>query len=140
MFFLGEHRFFVDRVPIRVHRNGEGGEGYFPSKKPMYLFSSIWNADDWATRGGLEKTNWTLSPFISSYTDFSVDACLWEEPYGNCGSAAAQQRWWDQSAAWSFSSAQALDAAWVDRNFVVYDYCQDLQRFPSLPLECSLRS
>ncbi|CAA6658285.1 unnamed protein product [Spirodela intermedia] len=113
--------FFVDKVAIRVFKNGEGGETYFPSDKPMYLFSSIWNADDWATRGGLEKTDWTQSPFISSYKDFAAD------------------HWWDQYPAWSLSAAQAQDAAWVRRNLVVYDYCTDLQRFPSMPPECSLR-
>ncbi|XP_078437069.1 xyloglucan endotransglucosylase/hydrolase 8 [Wolffia australiana] len=120
--------FFVDRVPIRVHRNGPGGEGFFPSKKPMYLFSSIWNADDWATRGGLEKTNWTLAPFVSSYKDFTLDV------------SSAKDAWWNQPVAWSLSSGQALDSAWVHRNLLVYDYCADVERFPTLPPECSLRS
>lgn len=127
----------MDRVAIRVFRNGAGGESFFPSDKPMYLFSSIWNADDWATRGGLEKTDWTRAPFVSSYSDFAADACRWEDPFPPCV-ATTTDHWWDQYAAWSLSPAQARDAAWVRRNLVVYDYCSDLQRFPSLPPECSL--
>ncbi|XP_015942277.1 probable xyloglucan endotransglucosylase/hydrolase protein 8 [Arachis duranensis] len=64
--------FFVDRVPIRVFRNNGKENNFFPNEKPMYLFSSIWNADDWATRGGLEKTNRKVAPFVSSYKDFNL--------------------------------------------------------------------
>jgi Glycosyl hydrolases family 16 len=66
-------RFFVDRVPIRVYKNNGKPNNFFPNQKPMYMLSSIWNADDWATRGGLEKTNWTYAPFVSSYKDFNAD-------------------------------------------------------------------
>nr|KJB67140.1 hypothetical protein B456_010G177300 [Gossypium raimondii] len=46
--------FFVDEVPIRVFKNnGDEKNDFFPNEKPMYLFSSIWNADEWATRGGV---------------------------------------------------------------------------------------
>uniref|UniRef100_J3MLI8 GH16 domain-containing protein n=1 Tax=Oryza brachyantha TaxID=4533 RepID=J3MLI8_ORYBR len=69
--------FFVDKVPIREYRNSDKPNTFFPIMKPMYVFSSIWNADDWATRGGLEKTDWTKAPFISSYRDFTADACSW---------------------------------------------------------------
>jgi hypothetical protein len=84
----GAGRFFVDKVAIRVYPNdaskppggGGGGDGFFPIAKPMYIFSSIWNADDWATRGGLEKTDWAKAPFVSSYRDFAADACAWPPP------------------------------------------------------------
>ena len=35
----------------------------------------IWKADDWATQGGLVKTDWSHAPFIASYKDFKIDAC-----------------------------------------------------------------
>ncbi|RHN42194.1 putative xyloglucan:xyloglucosyl transferase [Medicago truncatula] len=103
----------------------------------MYLFSSVWNADDWATRGGLEKTNWKLAPFVSSYKDFSVDACQWEDPFPKCVSTTTKN-WWDQYDAWLLSGDQKMDYAWVQRNLVIYDYCNHSERFPTLPEECSL--
>ena len=33
------------------------------------------NADDWATRGGLEEIVWSKAPFIASYKGFHVDGC-----------------------------------------------------------------
>lgn len=131
------NRFYVDRVPIRVYMNSDKPNNFFPNEKPMYLFSSIWNADDWATRGGLEKTNWTKAPFVSSYKDFSVDACEWEDPYPKCVSTTTEN-WWDQYEAWHQSESQKMDYAWVQRNLVIYDYCKDTERFPTLPWECSL--
>ncbi|XP_010554943.2 PREDICTED: probable xyloglucan endotransglucosylase/hydrolase protein 8 [Tarenaya hassleriana] len=131
--------FFVDRVPIRVYKNSDKvpNNDFFPNQKPMYLFSSIWNADDWATRGGLEKTDWKKSPFVSSYKDFSVDGCRWEDPYPACVSTTTDN-WWDQYDAWHLSKDQKMDYAWVQRNLVVYDYCQDRERYPKLPWECSI--
>ncbi|CAM8893637.1 unnamed protein product [Rhodiola kirilowii] len=129
--------FFVDKVPIRVFMNSGKSNNFFPNEKPMYLFSSIWNADDWATRGGLEKTDWKNAPFVSSFKDFSVDGCQWENPYPPCVSTTTDN-WWDQYAAWHLSESQKVDYAWVLRNFVTYDYCQDTERFKTLPVECSL--
>ncbi|PRQ28520.1 putative xyloglucan:xyloglucosyl transferase [Rosa chinensis] len=129
--------FFVDKVPIRVFKNNGEANDFFPNEKPMYLFSSIWNADEWATRGGLEKTDWKKSPFVSSYKDFSVDACQWEDPYPKCVSTTTEN-WWDQYDAWHLSDSQKMDYAWIQRNLVVYDYCKDTERFPTLPVECPL--
>lgn len=131
------NRFFVDRVPVRVFKNNGEPNNFFPNEKPMYLFSSIWNADEWATRGGLEKTNWKLAPFVSSYKDFSVDGCQWEDPYPACVSTTTKN-WWDQYDAWHLSDDQKKDYAWVQRNLVIYDYCQDSERYPTTPEECSL--
>ncbi|KAK8524353.1 hypothetical protein V6N12_029219 [Hibiscus sabdariffa] len=130
--------FFVDRVPIRVFKNnGDKKNDFFPNEKPMFLFSSIWNADDWATRGGLEKTDWKKAPFVSSYKDFSVDGCQWEDPYPACVSTTTKY-WWDQYDAWHLNDDQKKDFAWVQRNLVIYDYCKDVDRYPKLPGECSL--
>jgi len=41
----------------------------------MRLYSSLWNdADDWATRGGFVKTDWTNAPFTASYRNFNADS------------------------------------------------------------------
>ncbi|KAJ7969367.1 Xyloglucan endotransglucosylase/hydrolase [Quillaja saponaria] len=51
--------FLVDDVPIRVFKNCKELGVRFPFNQPMKIYSSLWNADDWATRGGLEKTDWS---------------------------------------------------------------------------------
>ncbi|XP_068668032.1 probable xyloglucan endotransglucosylase/hydrolase protein 8 [Aristolochia californica] len=129
--------YFVDRVPIRVYKNTDKPNGFFPNEKPMYMYSSIWNADDWATRGGLEKTDWKKAPFVSSYKDFHAEGCQWEDPYPACVSTTTKN-WWDQNDAWVLSDSQKEDFAWVGRNLVTYDYCKDEERFPETPEECSL--
>ncbi|XP_022886500.1 probable xyloglucan endotransglucosylase/hydrolase protein 8 [Olea europaea var. sylvestris] len=129
--------FFVDRVPIRVYKNANYTNNFFPNEKPMYLFSSIWNADDWATRGGLERTDWEKAPFVSSYKDFTADGCQWEDPFPACVSTTTDN-WWDQYNAWHLSEGNKKDFAWVQRNLVIYDYCKDTERYPTLPEECWL--
>ncbi|KMS96704.1 hypothetical protein BVRB_8g200100 [Beta vulgaris subsp. vulgaris] len=129
--------FFVDRVPVRVYKNNGKPNDFFPNEKPMYLFSSIWNADDWATRGGLEKTDWKKAPFVSAYKDFSVDGCQWEDPYPACVSTTTKN-WWDQNPSWHLSDSQKKDYAWVKRNLVIYDYCEDAERYPTPMEECAL--
>ncbi|VAH29420.1 unnamed protein product [Triticum turgidum subsp. durum] len=133
--------FFVDKVPIREYRNSDKPNRFFPIMKPMYVFSSIWNADDWATRGGLEKTDWTKGPFVSSYSDFTADACAWAAgPAPPACAAATGDSWWDQPPAWALDDGQRRDSGWVARNLVIYDYCDDRKRFPAVPEECALRT
>ncbi|KAK6235908.1 hypothetical protein SCA6_011245 [Theobroma cacao] len=57
--------FYVDGTPIREFKNVDSTKVPFPKSRAMRIHSSIWNADDWATRGGLVKTDWTKAPFTS---------------------------------------------------------------------------
>lgn len=130
--------FFVDLVPLRVYRHTNVTDDVYPKTRPMYVFSSIWNADNWATMGGLEKTDWTKAPFVSSYEKFNADACMWEDPFPACVSTTGEN-WWDQPGAWTLTEAQKLDYDWARRNFLIYDYCLDTKRFNgTLPVECSV--
>ncbi|KAJ6391915.1 hypothetical protein OIU77_025803 [Salix suchowensis] len=69
--------FLVDNIPIRVFQNLESVGVPFPNKQAMRIYSSLWNADDWATKGGLVKTDWTQAPFTASYINFKANACIW---------------------------------------------------------------
>ncbi|KAJ9130297.1 hypothetical protein P3X46_002564 [Hevea brasiliensis] len=126
--------FLVDNVPIRVFKNAESIGVPFPKSQPMRIYSSLWNADDWATRGGLVKTDWTKAPFTAYYRNFNASACTWSSGTSSCNS---------KSAATSFSDSEfqtnELDAPgrrrlrWVQKYFMIYNYCTDLKRFPQGP-------
>ena len=102
----------------------------------MRMYSSLWNADDWATRGGLVKTDWNQAPFTASFRNFSANACVWSNGVSSCSSNSSSNNAW-------FS--QVLDSSgqkvlkWVQKNYMVYSYCKDAKRFPQgLPVECTV--
>jgi xyloglucan:xyloglucosyl transferase len=135
--------FFVDQVPVRVHRHTKATRDVFPRKQGMYMFSSIWNADNWATRGGLEKTNWSAAPFVSSYKKFHGLGCKWEDdqttllPCANSNNASARH-WWDKPVAWTLTKKQREYYRWVNSKYLTYDYCHDQSRYSTKPVECSV--
>ncbi|CAK9139704.1 unnamed protein product [Ilex paraguariensis] len=123
--------FLVDNTPIRVFKNGESIGVPFPKNQPMRIYSSLWNADDWATRGGLVKTDWTKAPFTAYYRNFKAQTCI-----GSCTSSTPKS----SGGTWQ---NQELDAysrrrlRWVQKNFMIYNYCTDYKRFSQgVPLEC----
>jgi xyloglucan:xyloglucosyl transferase/xyloglucan:xyloglucosyl transferase TCH4 len=131
--------FSVDGTPIREFKNMESQGVPFPKNQPMRIYSSLWNADDWATRGGLVKTDWSNSPFTASYRNFNADnACVWSNGKSSCDSSNSKSRS-------NISNGQELDSTsqerlkWVQKNYMIYDYCKDSKRFPQgLPTECRL--
>ncbi|PPS13611.1 hypothetical protein GOBAR_AA06968 [Gossypium barbadense] len=70
----------------------------FPKNQPMRIYSSLWNADDWATRGGLVKTDWTQAPFTASYRNFNANACVWSNGASSCKPTATSTNiaWFSQ--------------------------------------------
>jgi xyloglucan:xyloglucosyl transferase/xyloglucan:xyloglucosyl transferase TCH4 len=130
----------VDGTPIREFKNLESMGVPFPKNQPMRIYSSLWNADDWATRGGLVKTDWALAPFTASYRNFNAEACVLSNGASSCGTTTSPPA--STSNAW-FS--EELDSTgqerlkWVRENYMVYNYCKDVNRFPQgLPTECSM--
>ncbi|XP_043711849.1 xyloglucan endotransglucosylase/hydrolase 2-like [Telopea speciosissima] len=130
--------FLVDNTPIRVFNNHEAIGIPFPKNQPMRIYSSLWNADDWATRGGLVKTDWTKAPFTAYYRNFNANACIWSSSGTSTCSSSSTNSFSD--SAWQ---TQGLDAMgrrrlrWVQKYYMVYNYCNDLQRFPQgIPAEC----
>ncbi|KAH6558283.1 hypothetical protein KP509_1Z070900 [Ceratopteris richardii] len=128
---------YVDNRPIRVYRNTRRTAATYPKWRAMTTYSSIWNGDSWATRGGLEKINWSYSPFVASYTNFLVDACSWTQPgppprcFQN-----SQNYWWDRRNRWTLNRYERRAYAYIRKKYMVYNYCQDSKRYP-LPLpEC----
>ncbi|CAK9329826.1 unnamed protein product [Citrullus colocynthis] len=130
--------FYVDGTPIREFKNKESIGVAFPKNQPMRLQSSLWNADDWATRGGLVKTDWTQAPFTASYRNFNENACIWSSGQSSCGSNSSptsdNKSWYSQE----LDSDSQVKLKWVQNNYMIYNYCTDANRFPQgLPPECN---
>ncbi|CAN6725554.1 unnamed protein product [Malus baccata var. baccata] len=114
--------FLVDNTPIRVFKNAEKVGVPFPKSQPMRIYSSLWNADDWATRGGLVKTDWSKAPFTALF-GLKLNFGL--------GMKSAQPKTNEIDA----PSRKRL--RWVQKYFMIYNYCTDLKRFPrGAPAEC----
>ncbi|KAJ0575772.1 putative xyloglucan:xyloglucosyl transferase [Helianthus annuus] len=131
--------FSVDGTPIREFKNAESIGVPFPKDQPMRIHSSLWNADDWATRGGLVKTDWSQAPFTASYRNFKADACVVASGKSSCGGSAASS---GGNHAWL---SEELDITkqerlrWVQKNYMIYNYCSDSKRFPQgFPPECQM--
>ncbi|XP_078434446.1 xyloglucan endotransglucosylase protein 1-like [Wolffia australiana] len=107
--------FYVDGTPIREFKNLEAKGVPFPKSQRMKLYSSLWNADEWATRGGLVKTDWSQAPFVSYYRNFRAGACV-----GTCSL--------DRAAAARMNSVRG--------KYMIYNYCRDTIRNPTPPIEC----
>ncbi|XP_038878721.1 probable xyloglucan endotransglucosylase/hydrolase protein 23 [Benincasa hispida] len=128
--------FSVDGTPIREFKNWESNGVPFPKNQPMRIYSSLWNADDWATRGGVVKTDWTKAPFTASYRNFKAEACVWSAGGSSCSpSSGSGNSWLSQE----MDSASQERLKWVQKNYMIYNYCTDTKRFPQgLPTECNL--
>ncbi|XP_022729837.1 probable xyloglucan endotransglucosylase/hydrolase protein 23 [Durio zibethinus] len=125
----------VDGIPIREFKNLESTGVPFPKNQPMRIYSSLWNADDWATRGGLIKTDWSKAPFTASYRNFKADACVWSSGKSSCSSSSRSRYTW-LTQELDITSQQRLK--WVQKNYMIYNYCRDTKRYPQgLPKECT---
>ena len=128
------NRFFVDDVPIRIFKNSKDLGVKFPFDQPMKIYSSLWNADDWATRGGLEKTDWSKAPFVAAYKSFHIDGCEASVEAKFC--ATQGKRWWDQNDYRDLDAFQYRRLRWVRSKYTIYNYCTDRTRYPTMPPEC----
>ncbi|XP_021749139.1 xyloglucan endotransglucosylase/hydrolase 2-like [Chenopodium quinoa] len=113
--------FLVDETPLRVFRNYENhGITFFPKNQAQKIHASLWEADDWATRGGLEKIDWSKAPFVAHYRNFNIDTSP-NGAYRNHDLNAQSRR----------------RLRWVQKNYMIYNYCTDWKRFSSsFPPEC----
>ncbi|XP_065869343.1 xyloglucan endotransglucosylase/hydrolase protein 24-like [Euphorbia lathyris] len=128
--------FYVDGSPIREFKNLEQNGIAFPKKQGMWLYSSLWNADDWATRGGLVKTDWSLAPFTASYTNYKAQACIWSSTSASSSCPSSNNNSWFTQ---SLDTTGQAKIKWVQKNYMIYNYCTDSKRFPQgFPPECSL--
>ncbi|KAI4350826.1 hypothetical protein L6164_005238 [Bauhinia variegata] len=104
----------------------------------MGVYTSLWNANDWATRGGLVKTDWSNAPFIARLRHFRARACKWNGPVSirQCA-AITPANWWTSTKYSQLTYGQIRQLNWVRKNYMIYDYCRDNKRFNGqMPPEC----
>ncbi|CAL5343224.1 unnamed protein product [Camellia sinensis] len=124
-------------TPIREFKNAEAVGVPYPKNQPMRIYSSLWNADDWATRGGLVKIDWTQAPFTASYRNFNANACIWSSGSSSCSSSSSNSNAWLSK---QLDSTNQGRLKWVQKNYMIYNYCTDSKRFPQgFPPECSMQ-
>ncbi|PIN03410.1 Xyloglucan:xyloglucosyl transferase [Handroanthus impetiginosus] len=130
--------FYVDNIPIREFKNAERLGVPFPKDQPMRIYSSLWNADEWATQGGRVTTNWSLAPFTASYRNFSMDGCLWSRltrTY-SCTDDDFSRK---PVLRMELDRRSRARMKRLQRDHMVYDYCRDKWRFPKGPApECRI--
>ncbi|XVF88585.1 hypothetical protein PTKIN_Ptkin19aG0062700 [Pterospermum kingtungense] len=113
----------IDNLPICVFRNYENEGIAFPNKQGMRVYSSLWNADNWATRGGLEKIDWKSAPFIAKLRRFRARACKWKGPVSiNQCASKSPANWWTSPSYSQLSSTKFGQMKWDRDNFMIYDY------------------
>ncbi|KAG6430886.1 hypothetical protein SASPL_108959 [Salvia splendens] len=106
----------VDEMPVREFKNMERRGVPFPKEQAMRVYSSIWNGDEWATRGGQVKTDWSRAPFTAAYRGYKAE------------------EGWREEMLDQYSEDKLR---WVKENYMIYNYCSDGNRFPQgLPQEC----
>lgn len=132
--------FLVDGTPIREFKNRESYGIPFPKYQPMRLYSSLWNADNWATRGGLVKIDWTRAPFVAYYRNFKSNGCVWSYGTSSCNSKSpnfiSNFNWWMWEKL-DFLRQEKMKR--VHEKYMIYNYCADTKRFPQgFPPECYL--
>lgn len=104
----------------------------------MKIEASIWDGSSWATDGGKTKIIWSHAPFRAYFTGFNIDGC----PISNARSASivpcnSPNYWWNTQKYWELNSSEQKAYEIVKHHFVTYDYCNDKNRHPTPPPECS---
>lgn len=119
--------FLVDDVPIR--RYPRKSDATFPLR-PMWVYGSIWDASSWATEDGKYKADYNYQPFIGRYKNFKIGGCTADRPAA-CSPPSASP-----SGSGGLSQQQSSVMEWVQRNYLVYDYCRDGKRDHTQTPEC----
>ncbi|XAR59703.1 Xyloglucan:xyloglucosyl transferase [Bertholletia excelsa] len=119
--------FFVDDVPIR--RYPRKSDATFPVR-PMWVYGSIWDASSWATEQGKYKADYHYQPFVGRYRNFKLGGCT------TSASASCRPPSGSPTGSDGLSGQQEAAMEWVQRNYKVYDYCQDPQRDHTQTPEC----
>lgn len=127
----------VDDTPVRIFKNLQSMGQAYPSSQPTQGIASIFDGSSWVTEGGAIPIDYNYAPFISSYSQFEIDACVNDGVNVPDCATNYQNNWWEGSQYTSLSSSQITSLQNVIQNDTIYDYCKDRVRYPTTPFECS---
>ncbi|CAK9137783.1 unnamed protein product [Ilex paraguariensis] len=130
--------FLVDNIPVREVIHNTATASVYPSK-PMSVYTTIWDASQWATNGGKYPVNYNYAPFVASVGELELEGCIVHQK--------------DSAPACSQSSLSSLDPVegeefaklsrqqitgldWARGKHMFYSYCKDTSRYKVLPPEC----
>lgn len=122
----------VDDIPVRVFKKNESLGVAYVEKQPLNLQASLWNGEEWATNGGTIKIDWTKAPFVASYRDFNVSACVWSESSSTTSCASDSSSWMSRG----LDGDELSKIAWAKKNYMIYNYCDDNGADESVRVEC----
>ncbi|TVT98652.1 hypothetical protein EJB05_56026, partial [Eragrostis curvula] len=109
---------FWNPCMIQISQAAEGVP--FPTRRPMYAFSSIWAAEDWATQGGRVKTDWSKAPFVA------------DDPPPAAPTAAAPDLC-------KLTDRQLHEIGSVQLGYTIYNYCDHPEKYNgTVPPECGM--
>ncbi|MCO5555281.1 hypothetical protein L7F22_008826 [Adiantum nelumboides] len=130
---------FIDDIPIREFPNlvGQKAGAVYPGKQ-MYLYATIWDGSDWATDGGKYKANFTYAPFVASYSNFIVNGCALPQPSSTLPPVCAT-KFKSNKAIFppQLTPQQRQSIQWAQQNYMIYNYCEDKNRYPNPLPECT---
>ncbi len=69
---------YVDDVMIRVFQNHENEGQAYPNSQSVGVYSSSFEASSWVTQGGKVPIDYSQAPFVSSYSNYGIDSCVFE--------------------------------------------------------------
>jgi xyloglucan:xyloglucosyl transferase len=131
--------FYIDEVPIREVLRSEEMGGEYPSK-PMSLYSTIWDASNWATSGGKYKVNYKYAPFVAEFKDLVLKGCSLDPIQEVSDDEACSDQNIDLEAQdyATVTPLRRLSMRRFRQKFMYYSYCYDTIRYPIPPPECDI--
>ncbi|KAI3720304.1 hypothetical protein L6452_21220 [Arctium lappa] len=134
--------FLVDNIPVREVIHNQVSFFVYPSK-PMSLYTTIWDASEWATHGGKYPVNYNYAPFVASLGEFEIEGCLMPKTnsstMGSClmSSTLSSSDPVEGGDFIKLTRQQTVGMNWARTKHMFYSYCKDTSRYKVIPPECN---
>ncbi|GJU11646.1 probable xyloglucan endotransglucosylase/hydrolase protein 33 [Tanacetum coccineum] len=142
LFSQSSIKFLVDNIPVREVIHNQAISSVYPSK-PMSLYTTIWDASEWATNGGKYHVNYKYAPFVASLGELEITGCSMQRSNSSMGvgcvkNASVSSLDPVDGQEYEKLSKQQMDGLnWVRSKHMYYSYCKDTARYKVMPAECN---
>ncbi|XP_071736451.1 probable xyloglucan endotransglucosylase/hydrolase protein 33 [Rutidosis leptorrhynchoides] len=133
--------FLVDNIPIREVIHNQASLSIYPSK-PMSLYTTIWDASEWATHGGKYPVDYHYAPFVASFGELEMEGCVILKTNPSSTSTCSKSSTLlsvdpvDGNEYAKLTVQQTVGLNWARTKHMFYSYCKDTSRYKLLPPEC----